>query len=537
MDDSNVQGALSQVANPSPAEAMIPGASGGNANLSFLMTNMIQQGERRQSYLERQQDAYNKEMEKYTQMVQQSQQPGSNEAQMWGNMAEAASNVAPTWGNLGAMIGRVGGAYGNFRGAEQQENLKNQAMLTKMRQEEVRSLEAKDQNAALLRAMTGAGSKVATPTIKVVDGKLVAAKWDPVTQTYHTEVLTGSQDQMKARLYQNFYDKAVAAELPNPEEYAMTQTERTLAQFGGTTVKGEANAIPGVKSAEPGSVPSMNVTPKEQASRDEEGKRIRAGEVSGELPAWPEMPKEIPLSKEDAEAVERLNARIAANPKAATKDLATLKGIQEKYSKPGNLTYLDKPARKMEESTAEIAGKALGEEHTDLNVARESSSQMLGQLDLLKKVYQTPNLPEGELANSIQQVRSGLKSIGIDVGPEVDAANLASAISGKMALLTRTAEGKNLMPGAMSDFEQKILRNLVPSLESTAEGRAALIDVMKAMAQSRIRFADEANKMAEANRGILPPDWHSRKARLMKEEMARIAKLNTEIANRFKGAQ
>ena len=146
-------------------------------------------------------------------------------------------------------------------------------------------------------------------------------------------------------------------------------------------------------------------------------------------------------------------------------------------------------------------------------------------------------MPEGELATSLQSIRSGLKTIGIDVGPEVGAADMAQAISGKMALLTRTADGKNLMPGAMSDFEQKILRQLVPSLTGTAEGRAALIDVMQAMAQSRVRFAKEANEMATANRGILPQEWNQRKMRIMKEEMARMAHLNTEIAARFQGAK
>jgi len=110
-------------------------------------------------------------------------------------------------------------------------------------------------------------------------------------------------------------------------------------------------------------------------------------------------------------------------------------------------------------------------------------------LDMLKKLYQTPNMPEGQLAKELQGVRSGLKTIGIDVGPEVGAADLVSSISGKMALLTRTAEGKNLMPGAMSDFEQKVLRSLVPGLEGTAEGRSALIDVLQNMAyQSHSQF-------------------------------------------------
>lgn len=531
----NTQGALTQVAAQSPAEGMVPGIAGGNPNLSSLLSGMLQQGQQRQSYLERQQEAYNQEMERFAQMIQQSQAPEANDSARWGAMADAASRVEPTWGNLGAMIGQVGAAYGGSRAREQQDNLKNQATLTKMRQDEVRALESRDQNAAMLRALTGSAAKVATPTIKVVDGKLVAAKWDPVEQKYVTEVLSGSQDQIKERLFRTFFDKAVSAELPNPEQYAQEQMEKLLSTFGGTTVKGESNNIPGVRSV--GS-PEMKIAPEVQSERDSNASRIRSGEQTGTLPEWPTMPPEVKLSKEDEDAVTRLRARIAANPNTAERDIATLKAIENKYTaQPRGLTYLDKPARKMEEATGEVAGKALGEEQSDLNTARESASQMIGQLDLLKKLYETPNMPEGELANGIQQVRSGLKSIGIDVGPEVDAANLASAVSGKMALLTRTADGKNLMPGAMSDFEQKILRNLVPNLESTAEGRAALIDVMKAMAQSRIRFADEANKMAEANRGILPSEWHTRKTRLMKEEMARIAQLNTQIASRFKGAK
>jgi len=146
-------------------------------------------------------------------------------------------------------------------------------------------------------------------------------------------------------------------------------------------------------------------------------------------------------------------------------------------------------------------------------------------------------MPEGKLASELQSVRSGLKTLGIEVGPETDAANMATAIAGKMALLTRTADGKNLMPGAMSDFEQGILRSLVPGLEGTAEGRTALIDVLQQMARSRLVFAEEANKMADANRGILPTEWNTRKQRVMKEEMAKMAHLNSQVAARFQGAK
>ena len=523
-------GALSQVANP--AEGMIPSASGGNDLVSQMMKDMLDQNKRKDTYLQQQQAAYNRDLEQYAQMVEQSRRPENNEAMKWGSMSQAASEVAPVYGNLGAMIGRIGGAYGKNMEREQQSDLQNQEELTKLRQAEVRALEAKDQNAAMVRAMRGSGN-MGADVIKVVDGKLV--RYDRATG--EVEVLTGSNDQIRARLLKTFYEKRVAQEDKNALANAQLDVEEAMRGLGGTSVKGVTNNIPGVKSTTQGVSPAPVM---EDLGAGSEGE----GTVSIKS-SLAQM-----LSPEDRAIAQRLVARINANPSAAANDTKTLQTLISKYderngqpapipvtAKAPPMEYIDKPKRKLEEATGEVAGKALGNEHEQLKVAAESSSQLFSQLDLLKKLYATPNMPEGELANGIQQVRSGLKSIGIDVGEEVGAANLASSISGKMALLTRTAEGKNLMPGAMSDFEQKILRNLVPSLEQTAEGRVALIDIMQAMARARMRFSEEANKMAIANRGILPPEWDARKVRLMKEEMARIAQLNSDIANRFKGAK
>lgn len=509
------EGALSQI-NPMAATA-----GGGNELQTQLFQQMLDSSQKKQSYLEQQQAAYNADMEKYAQMVQQSQQPGSREAQMWGSMAGAASSVAPTWGNIGQILGKTGEAYGNFNAQEQQLNLKNQSDLTKLRQAEVRALESKDQMAQLYKTMYG--GKGASPVVKVVDGKMI--KYDPVTG--QTEVLSGSQDQIKKDLFKTFYNAAVKNEMADPETYAQQQVDKALAQFGGTAVAGKTNAIPGTSSTLPQEEAPQPLGIGDRAAKD-------GVDIAGPLADT--------LSPEDAALAGRLITRINANPASAANDIARLEQMLAKYRKStvsggAPLAYPDKPAKAMQIETGKVAGKALGEEHQSLMQAAESSSQMISQLDLLKKVYQTPNMPEGELATSLQSIRSGLKTIGIDVGPEVGAADMAQAISGKMALLTRTADGKNLMPGAMSDFEQKILRQLVPSLTGTAEGRAALIDVMQAMAQARVRFAKEANEMATANRGILPQEWNQRKMRIMKEEMARMAHLNTEIAARFQGAK
>ena len=303
---------------------MVEQAAGGNASVQELLQNMLQQGQQRQGYLEQQQAAYNRDMERYAQMVEQSRKPENNEAAMWGSMAQAAAKVRPEVGNLGQMLGAIGGAYGGFQDQQQQMNLKQQADLTKLRQAEVRALESKDQNAAMLRALTGGSKSGMSPVVKVVDGKLV--KYDPLTNS--TEVLTGSQDQIKKNLFTTFFNAGVKNEMANPEEYARQQTEKALAQFGGTTVKGETNAIPGVRSAG------------QDIVTDDAEKPNFKFDVSG-------------LSPEDRDLVKRVISRYQANPNEGTK-AQTVKilgqifdqgGIKMAQPEAPSLTYPDKPKK------------------------------------------------------------------------------------------------------------------------------------------------------------------------------------------------
>jgi hypothetical protein len=204
-----------------------------------------------------------------------------------------------------------------------------------------------------------------------------------------------------------------------------------------------------------------------------------------------------------------------------------------KSVEPQPMPKLDAAKKAMEVGTAEVTGKALGEEQKNLNIAADAAMQLQGQLGTLKELYKNPDLPEGAAGEGIQAIKSGLKSFGIDLGPEVAAADMAAAIAGKMALTTRTADGTNLMPGAMSNYEQQVLRSLVPGLQGTREGRLALIEFMEEAMKSRMRFAKEANALAEQNRGILPSEWNTRRERIMKEEMARLAVINKQIAQRL----
>ena len=353
------EGALNQM-NPMAAIA-----GGGNDLQSHMFQQMLDTS-KKQSYLEQQQEAYNADMEKYAQMVQQSQQPGANEAQMWGSMAGAASSVAPTWGNIGAMLGRTGQAYGNQQALEQQMNLKNQADLTKTRQAEVRALEGKDQQAAMIKALYG-GKGAGAPVVKVVDGKLI--KYDPLTNS--TEVLSGSQDQVKKDLFKTFYNAAVKNEMADPEGYAQAQVEKTLGQFGGTTVAGRSNAIPGVRSAQPEEQP-LGIGQRQGP----EGSVDIAGSLADQL------------SPQDAALASRLITRINANPSAAANDTKRLEEILVKYQggapapAPGSdaLAYPDKAKKGAREESFKEGAKMYGKSFEENVLAPAQAFQDTGKI-------------------------------------------------------------------------------------------------------------------------------------------------------------
>jgi len=535
-------GPLAQV---SPAAVIVPVAAGGNKFQEDLMNSILANSKQKQDYIQQQQLAYENEMRQYSQQVAASRDPDSsaNKAGLWGSIAAGAAQLPNTWGNMGAMIGNMGAAAGQFAQGKQQRDIENQKALTHSREANLRSAQPAAQQSAMLRALSPGGGSRGTWQAKTLDDGSTY-RWN--TATGEEKIIPATKSRAWEAARKQAYDYAVKNERADADTYAENYADQVV----GGAPKQPSDIVErqtGMKPPAPSAVPSvpsavstMQVTPQEQAIRDVAAKRIQAGEQDGTLPDAPANAEvaDVVLSPEDAALARRLMARIQANPAATTNDTATLNKMMQKYEKGAPaMSYIDKPLRKLEEATGAEAGKALGQEHSDLNAAAGSSSQMIGQLDLLKKLYQTPNMPEGQLATQLQSVRSGLKTLGLDVGDEVGAADMAASIAGKMALLTRTADGKNLMPGAMSDFEQKILASLVPGLSGTAEGRTALIDVMQAMARTRMRFAEEANKMAEANRGILPPEWNTRKQRVMKEEMARMAQLNVQIARRFQGAK
>jgi hypothetical protein len=427
----------------------------------------------------------------------------------WANMAVAASKVPPVSGNFGAMLASIGGAYGQTLNAQEQRRYD--------REKEITGLIDKGSG-----GMLGAGSMTA----------MTQAALNPFVNVPGVGLVQRSSAEVKLpsnmipeynKLYSQFYKSAVENKMPNPEEWAKQQATTQLQSVMGSPqmAGGRATQVaPEPFNGQSAAPAAPQTSPLQQAAEVD----IRPAPGANDASAWIAQ-----LKKEEQEAVvvgdyaratQVQEARMALEKKAKT-------------APPQGLQYRDKPVSEMEEATAKKVGENLGNDFVSYQTASANSSELKNQLQQLKTLYSNPNMPEGQLATGIQGIRSSLKSLGVDVGPEVGAADMAQAIAGKMALLTRTEGGTNLMPGAMTDFEQRILQSLVPGLNQTAEGRAALIDYLGDMADVRIRMAAAAQKAA-GDRGILKPDWYKQRDRLLKEEQARLVLKSRELNNRFK---
>lgn len=197
------------------------------------------------------------------------------------------------------------------------------------------------------------------------------------------------------------------------------------------------------------------------------------------------------------------------------------------------MTYKDKRQEEQNKGYGSDEGKGLYKEYQELGQLQTQGANMLGQLNILKKIYADPSLPEGALAPYIHSAQSGLKSLGINVDKSVGVADLANAVATNMSLAQRTAGGQNLMPGSMTTFEEKLLMNMAPTLGLTSDGRKALVDYMILVNQSNMRLAEEAHLLAKDNKQQLPASWPQRKERVIREEMIKLQHAHDQLMKMY----
>ena len=487
--------------------------------LGALQAMALRRTNEQDSYMQQQQAAQNKRMEELGRMAQGN--PEADNAEQWGAIAAGAASVPPVYGSFGQMLAQMGANYGKTVGAQDAQNFTRHQSVAKLAGDELRALESKNAMAGLLGGRGAAGvSGVITRqqkdgTVIVVDkatGNEVR-RFDPNESQTYVELLKAALKQSEN------------LDTQDPAERNAWATQQAL------TGLAAARGAVGNKSPAPGS-PNALVSPSTPPGG--EAKSAKPTTPEDELAELERLQK---LHRDNPVILSSLRERQA---KLAQSMIDKNGGADIALTPEGKVSpqFVDPVRRTMEKGTAEETGKSLGKELTALNEGYSASGKMITQLDLMEKLYATPNMPEGELGPHLQNLRSGLKSLGITVGPEVGAADVARAVASNFALHLRTGEGSNILPGAMSNYEDQLLQKMSPVLSLTSEGRLALVQFMREMSKANMRMAQEANALAKANKsGVLPIEWHTRRERVMREEMARLAVLNKEIAAKFKGAQ
>lgn len=484
--------------------------------LGALQAMALRRANEQDAYMQQQQAAQNKRMEELSRMAQGT--PEADAAERFGAIAAGAASVPPVYGSFGQMLAQMGANYGKTVAAQDQQNFTRHQAVAKLAGDELRAIESKNMMAGLLGRGSAGVSGVITRqqkdgTVIVVDkatGNEVR-RFDPNESQTYVELLKAALKQSEN------------LDTQDPAERNAWATQQALAGLAA------ARGAVGNKSPAPGS-PNAIVSP----STPPGGEAKSAPTPEDELAELERLQK---LHRDNPIILGSLRERQA---KLAQALINKNKGADITLTPEGKVSpqFVDPVRRTMEKGTAEETGKALGKELTALNEGYAASGKMITQLDLMEKLYATHNMPEGELGPHLQNLRSGLKTLGITIGPEVGAADVARAVASNFALHLRTGEGSNILPGAMSNYEDQLLQKMSPVLSLTSEGRLALVQFMREMSKANMRMAEEANKLAKANKsGVLPIEWHQRRERVMREEMARLAVMNKELAAKFKGAQ
>jgi hypothetical protein len=153
------------------------------------------------------------------------------------------------------------------------------------------------------------------------------------------------------------------------------------------------------------------------------------------------------------------------------------------------------------ETTARLNAEQYAKDTEKFRNLYQSSNAMLQNLDLLDQLFSDPNVASGAAADTISSLKGLADSFGIKT-TGLSAENVIASITGKMALQAKSEGGQNLMPGAMAASELTFLRNLVPQLTQSKEGRLLLSQVNRAMATRDMQLSEMAGKYAEQYGGL-----------------------------------
>jgi hypothetical protein len=124
-----------------------------------------------------------------------------------------------------------------------------------------------------------------------------------------------------------------------------------------------------------------------------------------------------------------------------------------------------------DKETDEAFAKENGKIFAQANTARAQ----LGSLQFMRQLLANPETQQGFGGETALQARKALEALGMPVGNTTDA-EVARALSNKLALYAKNEGGENLMPGALSDSDRPFLQQQVAGLGNTRGANMKLLD-------------------------------------------------------------
>lgn len=426
-------------------------AAGGNSAQSEAYQNILDASKKRQDYLSKQQEAYNAELENYSSLIKQSQQPEASDKGRWGAIATALGSVTPEVGNIGRAYALAGGAAGKYDQERQDEALQRQRELTLVRQSEVRNLEAKDQNSVLLKAMTPATAKGTWQSKTLDDGSVL--RWHTGTNEEKLISATHAKEWSKAKADGLKY--AIDNKREDADEFSDKYADTTVGNIpkqpsGIAPLQGMPN---NAQSTAFSQQPVQNATAANNFGRQAStgasselapGANTRgAGTVGADMGAMGE------LTPGEREAVTRLIARINANPATAANDTKTVESIfatagarrdRAGYTSGSNLNLQDTPVTGVNTITPGV-NTTTESANTGVNLQRQPTVKFTYLDDAYEAARKTSASEAARLPYRLGEAR-GKADIELNNAGAVQLAKDAAVLKNVRQIESDKAEGK-----------------------------------------------------------------------------------------------
>lgn len=181
---------------------------------------------------------------------------------------------------------------------------------------------------------------------------------------------------------------------------------------------------------------------------------------------------------------------------------------------PGNFA---KPTEDEYAKAAKIASAKANQEYGDsIASAASGASDNQATVDELRRVLSNPNVYQGIGGDWVASARKLYANMGMGDPQAVSDADVAKALSNKLALQLVQNGGNKLLPGSFSDSDRKFVTQMSTSLDMSPAANQRMLDIYDRMNKRNAEAEAVRAKHLEANGGIYMPGFRKEIADLNK---------------------